>query len=129
MMTYPRFPGCECTGKCSTIMCRCYRVNRECDPDLCKECLGGTLELSLESTTCKNVALQRQLGQSGISTCCCVTNWFAGKKLYVAPSDVAGWGCFLGEDAAKNELIAEYVGEIITQVQVKKGTKMRFIAF
>ena len=60
---------------------------------------------------------------------CCVTNWFAGKKLYVAPSDVAGWGCFLGEEAAKNELIAEYVGEIITQVQVKKGIKMRFLFF
>ena len=60
---YSRFPGCQCTGKCSTIMCRCYRVNRECDPDLCGECLGGTLELTPESTTCKNMALQRKIGE------------------------------------------------------------------
>eukprot|EP00088_Acartia_fossae_P069037 TRINITY_DN8905_c0_g1_i2.p1 TRINITY_DN8905_c0_g1~~TRINITY_DN8905_c0_g1_i2.p1 ORF type:complete len:674 (-),score=159.49 TRINITY_DN8905_c0_g1_i2:418-2415(-) len=94
-----RFPGCRCRGNCKTKMCPCFFASRECDPDLCNNCLDGKLELNPSTNSCQNVYLQRYLG----------------KKLHVAQSDIAGMGCFLGETAEKGDFIAEYVGEMINQ--------------
>jgi len=103
-----RFPGCKCKKQCITNACACYLASRECDPDLCTTCLDSSLELNPASSSCRNVVLQRRMG----------------KKLYVAPSDIAGWGCYIGEKAAKNEFIAEYVGEMISQEESERRGKV-----
>lgn len=47
-----------------------------------------------------------------------------GKKLFISPSNIHGWGAFIDENAEKDEFIAEYVGELITKEVGEERGKM-----
>uniref|UniRef100_A0A914ZF37 [histone H3]-lysine(27) N-trimethyltransferase n=1 Tax=Parascaris univalens TaxID=6257 RepID=A0A914ZF37_PARUN len=103
-----RFPGCRCgPGMCRTKQCQCFFANWECDPDICKSCGCDNLD-GPASAICKNISMQRGLQ----------------KKLFIAPSQVAGWGCFTEEDIAKNDFISEYCGEVISHDESERRGKI-----
>ncbi|KAH7717202.1 SET domain containing protein [Aphelenchoides avenae] len=103
-----RFPGCRCApGNCRTKQCQCYYASWECDPDVCKSCNCDKFD-SHNEPICRNISIQRGLQ----------------KKLIVAPSQVAGWGCYAAEDIEKNEFVSEYCGEVITQEESERRGKI-----
>lgn len=98
------YKGCNCCDGCEILSpysfrskCRCLREERECDPDLCKKCK--------DSGCCGNMRLGNKIYKKTT----------VGKSL-IAP----GAGLFALEDIKENELISEYIGEIVEKDELER---------
>ncbi|KAJ7031480.1 SET domain-containing protein [Mycena alexandri] len=97
-----RWRGCACSTPkrggtatiCRTERCACFLAHRECDPEICLKCQAKYAYC--EANLCKNADIQR-------------ARW---KKTKVAPGRW-GMGLFIAETAVVDDLIIEYVGELI----------------
>ncbi|KAF2834304.1 SET domain-containing protein [Patellaria atrata CBS 101060] len=108
-----RFKGCRCIAKGRRVCwmddnCDCYRLNRECDPDLCGSCgvvdaLDPTkvYEEPGLKTQCSNCALQR-----GVPS-----------RLLTGISEVQGFGLYTGEPIKANQFLGEYKGEVLARIE------------
>ncbi|KAM0894752.1 hypothetical protein ACQ4PT_024228 [Festuca glaucescens] len=112
-----RFRGCHCAkGQCRSRQCPCFASDRECDPDVCRNCWvgcgdgSGTLGFPKEkgdNYECRNmkVLLKQQ------------------QRILLGRSDVSGWGAFLKNAVGKDEYLGEYTGELISHTEAdRRGT-------
>nr|AEZ06400.1 CLF-like protein [Aquilegia coerulea] len=111
-----RFRGCHCAkSQCRSRQCPCFAANRECDPDVCRNCriscgdgdLGGPSQEG-DNYECRNMKLLLKQQQ----------------RVLLGRSDVSGWGAFLKNSVGKHEYLGEYTGELISHREADKRGKI-----
>ncbi|KAM0970743.1 hypothetical protein ACFX15_018178 [Malus domestica] len=111
-----RFRGCHCAkSQCRSRQCPCFAADRECDPDVCRNCWvscgDGTLGVPSQrgdNYECRNMKLLLKQQQ----------------RVLLGRSDVSGWGAFLKNSVAKHEYLGEYTGELISHREADKRGKI-----
>lgn len=111
-----RFRGCHCAkSQCRSRQCPCFAADRECDPDVCRNCwvgcgddtLGGPPQRG-DNYECRNMKLLLKQQQ----------------RVLLGRSDVSGWGAFLKNGVSKHEYLGEYTGELISHREADKRGKI-----
>ncbi|KAK9096981.1 hypothetical protein Sjap_022478 [Stephania japonica] len=111
-----RFRGCHCAkSQCRSRQCPCFAADRECDPDVCRNCwvscgdgtLGGPSQRG-DNYECRNMKLLLKQQQ----------------RVLLGRSDVSGWGAFLKNNVGKHEYLGEYTGELISHREADKRGKI-----
>lgn len=111
-----RFRGCHCAkSQCRSRQCPCFAADRECDPDVCRNCWISCGDGSLgvpsqrgDNYECRNMKLLLKQQQ----------------RVLLGPSDVSGWGAFLKNSVGKHEYLGEYTGELISHREADKRGKI-----
>uniref|UniRef100_A0A7N0UC70 Uncharacterized protein n=1 Tax=Kalanchoe fedtschenkoi TaxID=63787 RepID=A0A7N0UC70_KALFE len=111
-----RFRGCHCAkSQCRSRQCPCFAADRECDPDVCRNCWVSCGDGSLgtpyqrgDNYECRNMKLLLKQQQ----------------RVLLGRSDVQGWGAFLKNTVNKNEFLGEYTGELISHREADKRGKI-----
>ncbi|KAK6923060.1 Pre-SET CXC domain [Dillenia turbinata] len=111
-----RFRGCHCAkSQCRSRQCPCYAADRECDPDVCRNCWvscgDGTLGVPNQrgdNYECRNLKLLLRQQQ----------------RVLLGRSDVSGWGAFIKNNVGKHEYLGEYTGELISHREADKRGKI-----
>ncbi|GAB4848992.1 hypothetical protein Ancab_003805 [Ancistrocladus abbreviatus] len=111
-----RFRGCHCAkSQCRSRQCPCFAADRECDPDVCRNCWvscgDGTLGVPNQrgdNYECRNMKLLLKQQQ----------------RVLLGRSDVSGWGAFLKNSVVKHEYLGEYTGELISHREADKRGKI-----
>ncbi|XP_058080558.1 histone-lysine N-methyltransferase CLF isoform X2 [Magnolia sinica] len=111
-----RFRGCHCAkSQCRSRQCPCFAADRECDPDVCRNCWVGCGDGSLggpsqrgDNYECRNMKLLLKQQQ----------------RVLLGRSDVSGWGAFLKNSVSKHEYLGEYTGELISHREADKRGKI-----
>ncbi|KAK0990218.1 hypothetical protein LTS01_008633 [Friedmanniomyces endolithicus] len=113
-----RFQGCTCRHdkprKNQSVMCFedercfCFKLNRECDPDLCGTCgVGDVLDPLyrhdpvMQTGRCQHASIQR-----GVT-----------KRTVIGDSRIHGLGLYAGENVKRCEFVGEYKGELIDRAE------------
>ncbi|XP_057516218.1 histone-lysine N-methyltransferase EZ3 isoform X1 [Amaranthus tricolor] len=114
-----RFRGCHCAkSQCRTRQCPCFAADRECDPDVCRNCWvscgGGSLGEPPKrgEGQCGNMNLLLRQRQ----------------RVLLGRSDVAGWGAFIKNAVNKNDYLGEYTGELVSHREADKRGKIYDLA-
>ncbi|KAL3813630.1 hypothetical protein ACJIZ3_014898 [Penstemon smallii] len=111
-----RFRGCHCAkSQCRSRQCPCFAADRECDPDVCRNCWiscgDGTHGVPFQrgdNYECRNMKLLLKQQQ----------------RVLLGKSDVSGWGAFLKNSVGKHEYLGEYTGELISHREADKRGKI-----
>ncbi|CAK9167126.1 unnamed protein product [Ilex paraguariensis] len=139
-----RFRGCHCAkSQCRSRQCPCFAADRECDPDVCRNCWIrilaqlnqdslGTLIGSGTYGAYENLVQSCGDGTLGIP-CQRGDNYECRnmklllkqqQKVLLGRSDVSGWGAFLKNSVGKHEYLGEYTGELISHREADKRGKI-----
>ncbi|KAM0852871.1 hypothetical protein ACQ4PT_051474 [Festuca glaucescens] len=111
-----RFRGCHCAkSQCRSRQCPCFAADRECDPDVCRNCWVGCGDGSFgvpnqrgDNYECRNMKLLLKQQQ----------------RVLLGRSDISGWGAFLKNTVGKHEYLGEYTGELISHKEADKRGKI-----